>query len=182
MRVNSQWGPNSLTVEFVDLEKALGDLETHSRDRSAALWAMGDILERVFRTVNASAAIRREFLRQGVSLSRFARHLNMSPSRLRAIRQTAATFATKDRHMDLSWEHHQVIARAFQHESAAVRRKWLREAAKNDWSVPELRARLRGRVPRSIAIEQRVHRLRRQLADAEARLALMQQDQTPHPH
>ncbi|MOA59783.1 hypothetical protein D3C78_1844820 [compost metagenome] len=63
-----------------------------------------------------------------------------------------------------------------------MRRKWLREAAKHDWSVTELRARLRGRVPRSIAIEQRVLRLRRQLADAEARLALLQQDQAAPPH
>jgi hypothetical protein len=39
-----------------------------------------------------------------------------------------------------------------------------------------LRARIRGRVPQSIAIEARVNRLRRQLADAEARLDLLQRD------
>jgi hypothetical protein len=176
MRVNSQLGANSLTVEFVDLEKALNDLEAHARDRSSALWAMGDILERVFRTVNASEGIRREFAKQGVSVKRFAEHLGVSPSRLSALRLTAGTFGAKDRNPDLSWEHHHTIARAFRHETAAVRRKWLREAAKQEWSVTQLRARIRGRVPQSIAIEARVNRLRRQLADAEARLDLLQRD------
>lgn len=182
MRVNSQMGPNSLTVEFVDLEKALTDLEAHARDRSLALWAMGDILERVFRTVNASERFRREFAKQGVSVKRFAEHMGVSPSRLAALRLTAGTFAVKDRLADLSWEHHHTIAKAFRHESAAVRRKWLREAAKHGWSVTQLRAHLRGRVPQAIAIEARVNRLRRQLAEAETRLELLQHDRATETH
>lgn len=182
MRVNSRYATNSLTVEFIDLEKALSDLDTHGRDRSAALWAMGDILERVFKTVNASEGIRREFARQGVSLTRFARHLGTSTSRLAALRLTASAFAPKDRNYDLSWEHHHAIARRFRHDTANVRRKWLREAAKNDWSLTELRARMRGQLPQSIVIENRVNRLRRQLAEAEARLALLHQEQAPETH
>jgi transcriptional regulator with XRE-family HTH domain len=176
MRVNSRYSPNSLTLEFIDLDKALSDLATHSRDRSMALWTMGDILERVFRMVHASEGVRREFAKQGVSQARFAEHLGVSPSRLAALRLTAASFQPKDRNYDLSWEHHHAIAKRFRHETAAVRRKWLREAAKNDWSVSELRARLRGRVPQAMVVEARIERLRRQLADAEARLALLHQD------
>lgn len=176
MRVNSHLGPNSLTVEFVDLERALTDLHAHARERSTALWAMGDILERVFKTVNVSDGVRREFARQGVTMSRFARELGVSTSRLSSLRLTSAMFAPKDRNYDLSWEHHHTIARHFRHDTAAVRRKWLREAAKQDWTVSELRARLRGRRPQLLCAEQRVDRLRRQLAQAEARLDLLQQD------
>jgi hypothetical protein len=178
MRVNSHLGPNSLTVEFIDLEKALTDLHAHSRERSTALWAIGDILERVFKTVHASEAARREFARQGVSMSRFASHLGVSTSRLSALRMTAAMFAAKDRNYDLSWEHHYTIACHFRHDSTAVRKKWLREATKHDWTLSELRAQLRGRRPQLLCAEQRVDRLRRELAQAEARLDLLLQDST----
>jgi hypothetical protein len=157
-------------IEFVDLEKALSDLASQARDRSSALWAMGDILERVFRTVESSERARREFARQGVSMSRFASALGLSTSKLSALRLTSAMFAPKDRNYDLSWEHHHAIARQFRHDTAAVRRKWLREAVKQEWSLNQLRARLRGRRPQILVAEARVERLRRQLASAEAQL------------
>jgi hypothetical protein len=139
---------------------------------------MGDILERVFKMVNASEGVRREFARQGVTMSRFARELGVSPARLSSLRMTAAAFAPKDRNYDLSWEHHHTIAKHFRFDSTAVRRKWLREATKNDWTLSELQSRLRGRRPQILCAEQRVERLRRALAQAEARLDLLQQGVT----
>ena len=79
-------------------------------------------------------------------------------------------FQPKDRNYDLSWEHHHAIARHFRHDTAAVRRKWLREALKQEWTLHQLRARLRGRRPQILVAEQRVERLKRQLALAEAQL------------
>lgn len=180
MRVNSHLGPNTITVEFVDLEKAVSDFRTRRAERDAALWSMGEILVRVFRAIYASETLKREFAKQGMSLRRFARDVGVTPQYLTALRMTALAFPSKDRHTELSWEHHHAIARELGHETPAVRRRWLRDAAKHEWSVPQLKRALAARKPQvpTVTAEERVARLRRQLAEAEAELALLRQDRT----
>ena len=182
MRVNGEWGTNTITVEFVDLEKALEDFQAHDRERDAAAWAMGEIADRLHRAVHSSEGIRKEFARQGVSPASFARKVGISRRTFEALRLTASVFGPKDRHPDLSWEHHQAIARELGHETPSVRRKWVKEAVKHHWTVAQLRRRLNARKPQvpTMTAEERVRKLQRQLADAEAELALLREDRTSH--
>ncbi|HEY9724134.1 MAG TPA: hypothetical protein V6D47_19185 [Oscillatoriaceae cyanobacterium] len=180
MRVNSHLGPNTITVEFVDLEKAVSDFQARRQERDAALWTMGEILVRVFRAIYASETMKREFAKQGMTLRRFAREVGATPQFLTALRMTTLAFPSKERNPDLSWEHHYAIARELGHEAPAVRRRWLRDASKHEWSVPQLKRALAARKPQvpTMTAEERVTRLRRQLAEAEAELLLLRQDRT----
>lgn len=180
MPVNSHMGANSLTVEFVDLEKALEDFQGLRRDRDAALWAMGEIAERLIRAMGVSEGLRREFARQGLSLGRFGREVGLTPARLRALALTAGTFKGKERHPQLSWEHHHVVASRLADESQAARRKWLKDAHKHQWTARQLKQRLAGArpSPRGTTAEERVEKLRRRLAEAEAELSYRRRDRT----
>lgn len=180
MPVNSHVGQNSLTVEFVDLEKALEDFQALTRDRDAAFWAMGEIADRLMRAMGQSEAIRREFARQGLSLNRFGRQVGLTPARLRALALAARTFRPKERHPHLSWEHHHAVALHLGDEAQATRRKWLKDAHKHHWSAAQLKRRLAGTRPPQggKTAEERVERLRRRLAEAEAELSLRRQDRT----
>lgn len=173
MRVNGQSEPNTITIEFLDIEKVLADFETLSRQRDDALWAMGEIVDRMTRTLNASEGIRREFARQGVSLRQFARQVGVTPATLGALRLTASTFAPRERNHALSWEHHHLIAKHLGAETPSIRRRWLRDAAKQGWTTRQLTQRLRSRktpAPAASTLEDRVSRLRARLAEAEAAL------------
>lgn len=183
MRVNSHYGPNTITVEFVDLEKAVTDFQNLACDRDAAMWSMGEIVDCIFKAVNASEGMRQLFAKQGLTLNRFARQVGTTPKRLQALQLTAGMFGPKERQPDLSWDHHYLIAAELGHDTPSVRRRWLKDASKHKWSVYQLKQRLNARkpqVPTSTA-EERVDRLRRQLAEAEAELDLRRQDRTRPP-
>jgi hypothetical protein len=140
--MNSQFETNTMTLAFVDWEKALQDFTVYARDRDQALWAMGDLVLRMDKAMAAPSGLRQAFAEQGASLTRFAKRVGLTPSALATLLLTAETFSAKERLPELSFEHHGAIAKALAHESHAVRRRWLKDAAKQHWSLPTLKQKL----------------------------------------
>lgn len=173
MGVNSQHGANTITLAYVDMDKVLGDFLKEVEALGAARWAMGDLADRLHTTLNTSPTVRQQFASQGITMAGFARKVGLTPRQLEALRLASATFPAKERHPGLSWEHHHMLARLTAHDSSSARRKWLREAGKQHWSPHQLAHRVRppATMPEA-SIEEKVHTLRRQLAEAEAELAI----------
>jgi hypothetical protein len=172
----SEPGTNALSVAYVDYDKLVADFQAQAEAANAARWAMGDLAAALFDVLHHSPQLRAQFAKQGLTMRGFARQVGLAPAQLEALRQTAELFPTRERHPGLTWEHHAVLAKVMDDADRAGRRKWLKEAGKKRWTPHQLRRQVR---PSSLrpetCAEERVRKLREQLREAEAQLALRRQ-------
>lgn len=145
MGVDGGLAHNGLMVSFVDLPRVRDDVGALARELDARRWAIGEILERVHRSMFATVHIRQDFARQGFTWRSLARHVGLPAREITALRVTAAAFPPRERNRQLGWAHHHLVAARLSGEPMSVRRKWLRDAAKNGWSTYQLRQRLGAR-------------------------------------
>lgn len=170
---------HALAVAYVDYDKLLADFLRHAEAANAARWAMGDLAASLHDALHRSPELRRQFARQGLSMAAFARAVGLAPAALEALRLTAEAFTSRERHPGLTWEHHWILAVHAPSESTPARRKWLREAGKKHWTPHQLRRQLRPPTQRpETCAEERVRRLRAQLAEAEAELEIRRKGKT----
>lgn len=134
---------SALSLTYLDWPRLLDHLRERQRALEAARWALGDTLVETQRAIGGSPEIEAAFAREGCSWQALAASLGVRPSELATLREVASCFPPRKRVSGVGWEHHRRVVRALPTATLSLRQRWLREAARRDWSAATLVRRIR---------------------------------------
>jgi hypothetical protein len=131
-------GVSALSFTYLDWPRLLDHLRERQRALEAARWALGDTLVETQLAMGASPEIEAAFAREGCSWQALAASLGVRTSDLATLREVARSFPPRKRVSGVGWEHHRRVLSALPTASLSLRQRWLREAARRDWSAVTL--------------------------------------------
>ncbi|MEB3222084.1 MAG: hypothetical protein VKS61_08415 [Candidatus Sericytochromatia bacterium] len=134
---------SALSLSYLDWPRLLDHVRERLRTLEAARWAMGDTLVEVQLAMGASPEIEAAFAREGCSWPALAASLGVRTTELATLREVARSFPPRKRVSGVGWEHHRRVLLTLPTATLSLRQRWLREAARRDWSAATLARRIR---------------------------------------
>ena len=134
---------SALNFTYLDWAELNAQAGARLRAIEQARWALGDLLAQALAAVVMSPELEAALAAEGASWRHLAEGLGVSESLLKRYAYVADAFPRRKRVSGVGWDYHEAVLRALPSASLSNRQKWLREAARHNWSVRQLLTRIR---------------------------------------
>lgn len=133
----------TLNFTYLNWSELRRETSARARDIEQARWALGDLLAQAFEAFDMTPELEAALAAEGASWECLASSIGTASNDLRRYARVSTAFPRRKRVSGVGWDYHAAVLRLLPQASVSARQKWLREAARHEWSVRQMVARIR---------------------------------------
>ncbi|MEB3284178.1 MAG: hypothetical protein VKN33_02700 [Candidatus Sericytochromatia bacterium] len=133
----------ALNFTYLNWSELRREVGCRAREIEQARWALGDLLAHTYSDFEKTPQLAAAFDAAGISWRDLSEAIGVPVTDLKRYARVATAFPRRKRVSGVGWEYHSAVLGALPSASLTGRQKWLREAARHNWSIRSLIKRIK---------------------------------------